>query len=100
MGRPRGKDPDEALVRRNLALHVMFDDAHYGTFGRSRGTAFLRLRELFDDARASGRTAELRPQLAAPAEASRLDLQAVADALAGKLPLVFHVDRASDILTA
>lgn len=87
----------EALVKRALALHVSID-AHDMSDQRSVGTAFLRLRELFDDAallRKNARAFDARRLR--ELSASRLDLEAVGDALAGSLPVAFRVDRASDI---
>jgi imidazolonepropionase-like amidohydrolase len=96
-----GDRADDAIVRRSLALHVILSDASFGGFGRARGTALLRLRELFDDARAyrTQRAGYDRRQVR-ELSASRLDLEAVVAALEGRLPFVMHVDRASDILTA
>src|SRR6185369_15181045 len=64
-------------------------------------TAILRVREAFDDARtfAKTRAAWERNQSRRFAP-SRLDLEALASALDGKLPVIFHVDRAADILSA
>ncbi len=94
-----GKLPDDALARRSLALHVNLHDAMHGAFGKSRGTAWLRLRELLDDAQAyrKSRAAYERRQVR-ELGASRLDLEVVLRALEGRLPVVFHVDRASDIV--
>ncbi len=94
-----GKLPDDALASRSLALHVNLHDAMHGAFGKSRGTAWLRLRELLDDAKAyrANRGAYERRQVR-ELGASRLDLEVVVRALEGRLPVVFHVDRASDIV--
>jgi imidazolonepropionase-like amidohydrolase len=94
-----GALPDEAIARANLALHVAFDDPWHSEYEKSRGTVMLRLRELFDDARAyrQNRAAYDRRQLR-ELDQSRLDLEAVVQALEGTLPVVFHVDRASDIV--
>jgi imidazolonepropionase-like amidohydrolase len=95
-----GATADEALGEKHLALHVFVDDGSwYGGSRLSRGTALLRLRELFEDARAFKQNAAQfeRRQLRRLA-ASRLDLAALRDALDGRLSVVFHVDRASDIL--
>jgi imidazolonepropionase-like amidohydrolase len=59
----------------------------------------LRLRELFEDARAfKQNAAQFERRQLRRLSASRLDLAAIRDALDGKLGVVFHVDRASDIL--
>lgn len=95
-----GALPRDALAVRRLALHVFVDDGSwYGARQASRGTSLLRLRELFEDARAFKQSAAAfeRRQLR-QLSASRLDLLAVRDALDRRLPVVFHVDRASDIL--
>jgi imidazolonepropionase-like amidohydrolase len=79
---------------------VNLHDAMHGVFGQSRGTAWLRLRELLDDAKAyrANRGGYERRQVR-ELGASRLDLEVVVRALEGRLPVVFHVDRASDIVT-
>jgi imidazolonepropionase-like amidohydrolase len=94
-----GDVPERAIARPSLALHVVVDDAALGGTETSFGTVLLRLRELFDDTRAyrQKRDAYERRQLR-ELGASRLDYEAMARALDGKLPVVFHVDRASDIL--
>jgi imidazolonepropionase-like amidohydrolase len=96
-----GDRPAEAIVRASMALHVVIDDAWHGSFPHARGTVLLRLRELFDDARAyqRNRAGYDRRQLR-ELSASRLDFEAVVAALEGRLPVVIHVDRASDILAA
>jgi imidazolonepropionase-like amidohydrolase len=96
-----GDVPEQALARRSLALHIDLDDAIWGSFGKSRGTAMLRLRELFDDARAySKNKGAYEKRQVRELGASRLDYEVVVKALDGKLPVVFHVDRAADILGA
>jgi imidazolonepropionase-like amidohydrolase len=94
-----GGTAEEALAAAPLALHV-----HLGTGeleGAGHATAILRVREAFDDARtfAKTRASWERNQSRAFAP-SRLDLEALAASLDGKLPVVFHVQRAADILTA
>jgi imidazolonepropionase-like amidohydrolase len=90
-----GATAAEALAAPILALHVHLDGAGDG----GHATAILRVREAFDDARAfqKNRAAWERNQSRRFA-ASRLDLEALTGALDGKLPVVFHVDRAADIL--
>lgn len=86
-----------ALAAAPLAIHV-----HLGA-GAAGGhaDAVLRAREAFDDARfyQKNRAGYDRNQARRTAP-SRLDLEALAAALDGKLPVVFHVDRAADILSA
>jgi imidazolonepropionase-like amidohydrolase len=92
-----GATAAEALAAPVLALHV-----HLGVFGDGgHATAVLRVREAFDDARTfqKNRAAWERNQSRRFAP-SRLDLEALAAALDGKLPVVFHVDRAAEILSA
>jgi imidazolonepropionase-like amidohydrolase len=92
-----GATAAEALAATTLALHV-----HLGGYADGgHATAILRVREAFDDARTfqKNRGAWERNQSRRFAP-SRLDLEALAGALDGKLPVVFHVDRAADILSA
>jgi imidazolonepropionase-like amidohydrolase len=91
-----GATAAEALAAPTLALHVHMG-ADSGEGGQA--TAMLRVREAFDDARAfqKNRAAWERNQSRRFAP-SRLDLEALVGALDGKLPVVFHVDRAADIL--
>jgi imidazolonepropionase-like amidohydrolase len=93
-----GAAAPDALAQSPLAMHV-----HLGGLNDERGgpaAALLRLREVLDDARTfeKNRAAWERNQ-SRPFSASRLDLEALAATLGGKMPVVFHVDRASDILT-
>ncbi|MBK7580863.1 MAG: amidohydrolase family protein [Myxococcales bacterium] len=88
------------VVVRRLALHVGLNNAWYEGEQVSVGASLLALRELFDDARELSRNPggfdknQMRKLVA-----SRLDLRAVAESLAGKLPVIFEVDRAADILS-
>ena len=92
-----GATADEALASTALALHVRLGARADG----GHANAILRAREAFDDARTfqKNRAAWERNQTRRFAP-SRLDLEALAAALDGKLPVVFHVDRAADILSA
>jgi imidazolonepropionase-like amidohydrolase len=82
----------------DLELHVHLHSDAPGE-GAGHGTAILKVREAFDDARTfqKSRAAWERNQTRRFAP-SRLDLEALAGALDEKLPVVFHVDRAADIL--
>lgn len=93
-----GATAADAIAAAPLALHVHLDGDAPGD-GAGHGTAILKVREAFDDARAfqKSRAAWERNQTRRFAP-SRLDLEALASALDGKLPVVFHVDRAADIL--
>jgi imidazolonepropionase-like amidohydrolase len=87
----------DAIAAGPLALHV-----NLGGLDGDRGhpaASLLRIREVFDDARTfqKNKAAWERNQ-SRPFSASRLDLEAIGDALSGKVPVVFAVDRASDIL--
>lgn len=94
-----GEHPRGALGTESLALHVHLDDYALGGGPMNRASALLFVRELFDDARAfsSKRDAFERRQLR-ELGARMADLEVVTRALDGKLPVVFHVDRSSDIL--
>jgi imidazolonepropionase-like amidohydrolase len=95
-----GATAAEAVAAAPLALHVHLDSDAPGD-GAGHGTAILKVREAFDDARTfqKSRAAWERNQTRRFAP-SRLDLEALAGALDEKLPVVFHVDRAADILAA
>jgi len=94
-----GATAADALAASPLALHVHLGAGAAGEGGHA--TAILRVREAFDDARVyqKNRAAYERNQTRRFAP-SRLDLEALAGVLDGKLPVVFHVDRAADILSA
>jgi imidazolonepropionase-like amidohydrolase len=91
-----GATTSEAIVQAPLGLHVHLQA---GTPGSGHATALLRLREVLDDARTftTHRAAWERNQ-SRPFAASHLDLEALGLALARKVVVVFHVDRAADIL--
>jgi imidazolonepropionase-like amidohydrolase len=91
---------EETLGRAELALHLHLDESLDGKQGGAAG-AMLRAREAFDDARTFGKNkAAWERNQSRPFAASRLDLEAINNALTGKIPVVIHVDRASDILAA
>ncbi|MBT8479309.1 MAG: amidohydrolase family protein, partial [Gemmatimonadetes bacterium] len=90
-----GSSVDEMVVRTRAAMVANYSA---GAAGGARGGATLRLREVLEDARfwhdhradfSAGRTREL--------SASRLDLEALGPVLAGRIPLIVGVHRASDI---
>lgn len=70
-----------------------------GRDGGSRGATMLRLREILDDAAqyAKNKKAWEKNQFR-PFSASRLDLEALQPVLRGEVPLLFGVNRRSDIL--
>jgi imidazolonepropionase-like amidohydrolase len=93
-----GDTADVAIAKSSLALHVNLEP-NAGGGDSSRAGAMLRVREAFDDARAwqknkAGYERNASRRLAP----SRLDLEALGDALDKKVPVVFRVDRAADIL--
>jgi imidazolonepropionase-like amidohydrolase len=94
-----GATAAEAIATRSLALHVRLQDAAIGDWDHNTATAMLLLRELLDDGRLyrANRAAFDRRQLRRLAH-GRLDYEVVARVLGAELPLVVHVDRASDIL--
>jgi len=97
----RGTDPENILGREFMALHVRIDDGAYGSYEGNRANAWLRLRELIADTRVFAKNPQGydRRQMR-QMSASRLDLVATQRALEGEIPMVIHVDRASDIRTA
>jgi imidazolonepropionase-like amidohydrolase len=67
----------------------------------SRGELLLRLREILDDARTyQRRRAEFERAQTRTLAAGRLDLEALAPVLDGRLPLMLDIDKASDIESA
>jgi imidazolonepropionase-like amidohydrolase len=90
----------EMTVRAPLAMAAQLEDAGSAGTG-ARGEMLLRMRELLDDARAFGQNrraydaGSLRSLMA-----SRADLEALQPVLAGDLPLLVNVNRASDIQAA
>jgi imidazolonepropionase-like amidohydrolase len=96
-----GGTPARALGRESIAVHVRIHDAAMGAFAGSRGSAWLGLRQLLDDSLAfrANRVAFRRRNLRRLG-ATRLDYKVMVRVLDGELPLIVHVDRASDIMTA
>lgn len=85
----------DMLVRPRAAMVASFDP---GAADGARGAVSLRLRELLDDARFwRDNRASYDRGAARSLAASRLDLEALQPVLAGEMPLVVGVDRASDI---
>ncbi len=89
---------DGFLQRDPAAMFAVLGESGAEEAGGSRAAALLALREALQDARdyADNRPAFDRNQRRAYA-LTRLDLDALQPVLQGKLPLVVHVDRASDI---
>lgn len=94
-----GRAPGDVIARELLALHVSLDDEGVAAAGGARSSAITRLRELLEDARlfARQRAAFDRGDFR-DTDISRLDLERVTQALAGTIPVVIRVSRASDIL--
>jgi imidazolonepropionase-like amidohydrolase len=95
-----GQTPDRLVARTPLALHIDLTDGGISAGGGARATALGRLREAFDDARlyAKNRAAYDRRAFRETPTLSRLDLEALGDALAGRIPVVVRTSRASDVL--
>jgi imidazolonepropionase-like amidohydrolase len=89
------------VVRDPLALEVELLDVGSGDGPKPgvRSRAFLRLREALEDARLyrANRGPYIRGDLRS-LSASAADLEALARALEGEIPVVFEADRASDLL--
>ena len=90
-----GRLASDALRNEALALHV------YMNHPESRGATLLALREVFDAARAfkANPGAYDRNQFR-KVNASRADLVTIGWALDRQLPVMFHADRATDLLAA
>lgn len=86
------------LVKRGAGMYLQVDADASGT--GARGAMFGRLRELLDDARQYRlRKAQYETGATRSFVASRAQLEALQPVLAGTMPLVAAVDRASDIRT-
>ncbi len=93
-------DGDANLVERKAAMVVFLGDRGSALAGGSRAAALLRLREAFEDARDFEQNREGFDEGRRRAYAlSRLDLEALADVVNGKIPLIAHAQRVSDIET-
>ena len=90
----------DMVVRTSAAMVADLTDPR-GAGTDSRGEMLLRLREIFDDARTyARRRADFDRAQTRTFAASRLDLEALQPVLAGRLPLLVIVDKASDIQAA
>ena len=95
-----GETLEAMLVRARAAVVANFGPAAAESVGGARGAASLRLREVLDDARFwSTRRSAFDSGDLRQLSVSRLDLEALQPVLAGAVPLVVQVDRASDIRT-
>lgn len=89
------------MIRRSPVAMVASLASAEAAESRSRGEMFLRLRELLEDARAYGaRKVAFEAGNTREFAVGRLHLDALQQVLAGKIPLVVNVDRASDIESA
>ena len=100
-----GETASDAIVLAPLAQHVHLD-AGDDPQGGSRAAALRLVREAFDDARTYQKNrAAFEKNQSRPFAAGRLDLDALTQSLgpakkgSPKVPVVFHVDRASTILS-
>lgn len=95
-----GSSADDA-VRSPAAMHASLGNDAGGASGGSRGRAVEMLRELLDDAATYGKSkgAYDRNQ-SRELVAGRLDLEALAPVLRGRLPLVVRADSEHDIRAA
>lgn len=95
----RGSTPAEMLVRPVSALNVSLDETGIDAAGGAMPSAISRLRELLEDARLYGRNRAAYDRRALrEMRVSRVDLERLQDALAGRIPIVVRVSRAADIL--
>lgn len=87
------------VVQNITALHIDLSRWGQSSAGGTIPAALMRLREVFDDARLYGRSRAAYDRRAMRASrVSRLDLERLQDVLAGRVPVVVGVSRASDIL--
>lgn len=97
-----GESPTDAIRDASLALHVNFDETGFGAAFGARSAAMAALREIFDAARLYARShagwdrGDFRD--VHEGDLSRLDLERLAEAAGGDLPVVVHVSRADDIV--
>lgn len=89
-------DATTMIANRSVAMH-----ATLGQLGGSRAWSWATLREMLDDARTYQKTRRLFDRNQSRAlSGSRLDLEALAPVIAGRLPLVLNVERESDLRTS
>lgn len=90
----------EMILRAPIAMVATLGPAS-GPTGLPRAETLYRLREILDDARVyRTRRADFERAQTRPFAASRLDLEAMLPVLAGTMPLVVNVNKASDIEAA
>ncbi|HJL01269.1 MAG TPA: amidohydrolase family protein [Polyangiaceae bacterium LLY-WYZ-15_(1-7)] len=94
-----GETPAQAIVARDVALHVDLHDGGVDAAGGAMPMALTRLREVLEDARLYGRQRAAYDRRGVRELAvSRLDLERLQPALRGEIPVVVRVGRAADIL--
>ena len=87
----------DMILKQSVAMVANFDSPR-AVGASSRGEMLMRVREILDDARSyARRRADYERAQTRPFAASRLDLEALQPVLAGRLPLLVNVDKASDI---
>jgi imidazolonepropionase-like amidohydrolase len=87
----------DMIVKGSVAMVAQLDNPR-SVGASSRGEMLMRVREILDDARTyARRRADYERAQTRPFAASRLDLEALQPVLAGRLPLLVAVDKASDI---
>jgi imidazolonepropionase-like amidohydrolase len=92
---------DDVVARAPVAVHVNLGAGGGAAVGGSRGWAITRLREILDDTRTYLKTRGNYDKNQSRALAgSRLDLEAMALVVQGRVPLAVHVDREADIVAA
>jgi imidazolonepropionase-like amidohydrolase len=92
---------DGSVRRSPLALHINLDNSGRNAVSSSRSEVLERLRELLHDAREYGkRKADFEQNRMRDVSASRLDLEALQEVLAGRLPVVVFATKVADILAA
>jgi len=90
----------DMVVRPSAAMFANLNSARE-VGAQSRGEVLMRMREILDDARTyARRRADFDRAQTRPFAASRLDLEALQPVLAGRLPLLVAVEKASDIQAA
>ncbi|MGH7544293.1 MAG: amidohydrolase family protein [Gemmatimonadota bacterium] len=94
-----GETPGEMLAEPGAAMIAALGEDGVASAGGARGGAALRLREVLEDARFwAARRAAFDAGDSRELSESRLDLAALQPVLAGEIPLLVQVHRASDIL--
>lgn len=92
---------DDYVIDRQAAMHVALGERGASIAGGSRGAALEKLREALQDARDYGNNRRAFESASRyDYSLSRPDLEALQPVLAGDMPIVINVERASDIEAA